>query len=102
MTVRMRVVIGESEADPERLEELTTALRDELLDLDLDDVTREHDETPPADARGIDLALAGVLLILLKQSVDVAAQVLRRSAPGRDAVQRNAPFRLRSATDRSN
>ncbi|OIJ27503.1 hypothetical protein [Nocardioides luteus] len=53
--------------DVERLEEFSSVLRRELLDLGVDDVERASAGEAPAGTRGIDLAAIGVLIVAFQE-----------------------------------
>jgi hypothetical protein len=72
MVGMLRLQLAEEGADPERLNVLTGFLRQELLQLDVDDVTALPAGEPPLGARGLDAATVGGLLI----AVGSAAQGL--------------------------
>jgi len=64
------VQLAEEGADPERLDELTRFLRDELLRLDVDDVTALRVGEPPPGARVFDVLAVGGLLVSLSRSAE--------------------------------
>jgi hypothetical protein len=66
----LRLQLSEEGADAERLDALTGLLRDELLQLDLEDVTALQAGEPPPGARGLDAAAVGGLLVSLGSSAD--------------------------------
>jgi hypothetical protein len=66
----LRVQLSEEDADAERLDELTSSLRQELLQLDVEDVTALRAGEPPPGARGLDVAAVGALLVGLGSSAD--------------------------------
>ena len=68
MTGAMRVQLSESGADAERLDMLTGFLRQELLQLDVGDVTALRAGAPPPGARAIDAIAIGGLLITLNRT----------------------------------
>jgi len=68
----LRLQLAEEGADAERLDELTRFLRQELLQLDVDDVTALPAGEPPPGARGLDAATVAALLV----AVGSAAQGL--------------------------
>jgi hypothetical protein len=70
MASELRVQLAEEGADPERLEELTRFLRDELLQLDVDDVTALRVGEPPPGARVFDVLAVGGLLVSLSRSAE--------------------------------
>jgi hypothetical protein len=66
----LRVQLSEENADAERLDELASSLRQELLQLDVEDVTALRAGEPPPGARGLELAALGSLLVGLGSSAD--------------------------------
>ncbi len=84
------VSIDEDGADAERLEELSLALRRELLELEVEDVEPVQAGQAPAGTRAVDIAAVGALLVTLTSSAGAAARVvdmvrgwLRRGSGGR-------------------
>ncbi|MGB7161331.1 MAG: hypothetical protein WBD40_24950, partial [Tepidisphaeraceae bacterium] len=65
-TVSVRLL--EEGADAERLDQVTGYLRNEILELDVDDVTAEPAGEAPPGTRGIDPAMIGGLMVTLGQS----------------------------------
>ena len=57
------VEIMEPDAEPERLDALAGALREELLGLDVDDVERAIAGPAPDGTRALELAVIGALLV---------------------------------------
>ena len=70
MDVELRLQLSEEEADAARLAELTSYLRAELLQLDVEDVITPQDGDVPPGARVVGVAAVGTLLVALSQSVD--------------------------------
>jgi hypothetical protein len=70
MASELRVQLAEDGADAERLDELTRFLRDELLQLDVDDVTALRVGEPPPGARVFDVVAVGGLLVSLSRSAE--------------------------------
>lgn len=68
----VRLQLVEQGADAERLEELTGFLRQELLGLDVLDVTAVGAGPPPPGARAVDAALVGELLVTLAPQAPAA------------------------------
>jgi hypothetical protein len=66
----LRLQLSEEGADAERLAALTSYLRSELLQLDVEDVTALPAGEPPPGARGFDAATVGALMIALGQSAE--------------------------------
>lgn len=59
----LRVQLSEEGADAERLDVLTGSLRQELLQLDVNDVTAVRAGEPPPGTKGLDAVTAGGLLV---------------------------------------
>ena len=70
MAGELRVQLAEEGADPERLDELTRFLRDELLQFDVDDVTALRVGEPSQGARVFDVLAVGGLLVGLGRSAE--------------------------------
>lgn len=91
MRVEMLVTISERGVDPVRLDESAMLLRAELLELEVDDVRPVRGGEVPGGARAIDPATVGALLVVIKESTDLAGRVvaavrswLRRSPRGQE------------------
>jgi hypothetical protein len=76
MMSELRVQLSESGADAERLDTLTGFLRQELLQLDVADVTALRAGEPPAGTRAIDAVAIGGLLITLNRSAQSVRTVV--------------------------
>jgi len=63
MDEELRLHLTEEGADADQLDELTGSLRQELLQLDVDDVTKIAPGESPPGARGLDAVTAGGLLV---------------------------------------
>ena len=61
----MTIMVAEDGADDERIDQLTGYLREELLQLDVAEVTRAPGGEAPAGTRGLDPAAIGALLVSL-------------------------------------
>jgi hypothetical protein len=72
----LRVQLSESGADAERLDTLTGYLRQELVQLDVGDVTALRAGPPPPGARAIDAIAIGGLLITLTRSAQGVRNVV--------------------------
>jgi hypothetical protein len=72
----LQILLTEEDAEPERVAELTGYLRDELLDLDVDDVTALPGGEVPPGARAVDVAQIGALLVTLGSSATALNQVM--------------------------
>jgi hypothetical protein len=70
MDGELRLHLSEEGADAERLAMLTSYLRGELLQLDVEDVTALPAGEPPAGARVFGVAAVGALLVALGQSAE--------------------------------
>ncbi|WP_314219886.1 hypothetical protein [Streptomyces zaehneri] len=73
----LRILVTEDGADPEDIAELTGYLREELLQLDVDDVRSVPGEPAPPGARVVEVAAVGALLVSLGSAVTGLSQVLR-------------------------
>jgi hypothetical protein len=77
MDGELRVQLSEEGADAEQLDELTRSLRQELLQLDVEDVTAQRAAAPPPGARGgPDAAQVGSLLVALGSDVQGLSAVI--------------------------
>ena len=72
----LAIELSEAGSDPARLDELTTRLRDELLELDVEGVERVGAGPAPDGTRAIELAAIGALLVTTGQSVEIVAKVV--------------------------
>ena len=86
MTTTVRLDVAETGSDAERVDQLTRALRDELRQLDVDDVRAGNGSPAPDGARGVDAATVGTLAVALFGSGGLTAVV----AAVRDFVDRGA------------
>jgi len=66
----LRLRISEEDADAERLAVLTSYLRAELLQLDVEDVIAPRAGDAPLGSRAVDVAAVGSLLVALGQSAE--------------------------------
>ena len=73
---RMLVRVNDDRADGERLDELTTALRRELLALGVGEVRRVSEGQPPEGARAVDAATVNALLVGLTHSMQAVTAVV--------------------------
>ncbi|MEV7612628.1 hypothetical protein [Streptomyces sp. NPDC089799] len=71
----LQISIAEEGAEAERLEGLAGVLRQDLLQLEVDDVTTLRGGVPPPGARGV-VSEAGTLLVSLGTSVTALKDVL--------------------------
>ena len=76
MGSEVRVRLSEDGADAERLASLTGFLRQDLLQLDVQDVTALRAGEPPPGARAIDVAAVGGLLVSLSGSAEALRAVV--------------------------
>ncbi|MEU5634670.1 hypothetical protein ACIA8I_35235 [Streptomyces rishiriensis] len=76
MEKTLQILVAEDGADVEDIAELTGYLREELLRLDVDDVTSVPGEEPPPGARVVEVAAIGALLVTLGSTVTGLRQVL--------------------------
>ena len=70
MGSEVRLQLSEDGADAERLDTLTGFLRQELLQLDVEDVTALPAGTPPSGSRAFDVVAVGGLLVALGRSAE--------------------------------
>ncbi|MFD5542197.1 hypothetical protein ACFWIJ_31345 [Streptomyces sp. NPDC127079] len=76
MEKQLLILLSEEEAEPERVAELTSYLREELLDLDVDDVTALPGVEAPPGTRAVDVTQIGSLLVALGSSATALSQVV--------------------------
>lgn len=76
MEKQLLILLSEEEAEPERVAELTGYLREELLELDVDDVTAVPGGEVPPGARAVDIAQIGALMVALGSSATALNQVV--------------------------
>ncbi|MCG5220850.1 hypothetical protein [Streptosporangium sp. KLBMP 9127] len=76
MGAELRVYLAEQDADPERLDRATGFLRQELLELDVEDVTLLRAGAAPPGTRAIDVALVGGLMVALGQTATALQAVV--------------------------
>jgi hypothetical protein len=72
---RVRLRVGDSDADAEELAELTSRLRRELLDLDVEAVELPQAGEPPAGSKAVELVALGALVVTVAKS-DLLASVV--------------------------
>ena len=70
MVSELRVHLSEDGADAERLDALTGFLRQELLQLDVEDVTPLRAGEPPPGSRVFDVVAVGGLLVTISRSAE--------------------------------
>ena len=75
-TIELLLEFDATGADAAELERTTTNLRRQLLELDVESVDRPTAGAAPPDARGIDLAAVGALLVALQQGTDVVSKIV--------------------------
>jgi hypothetical protein len=94
---QLSVVIVEQDATVERLDALTGYLRQELLELDVDDVRRQSAGEAPAGSRALDVDAIGGLIVALGRSTtglrDVVAAIRRWLSRG-DGVLRTVKIEI--------
>jgi hypothetical protein len=71
------LAISEPEASPDQLEELSLALRQELLETDVESVVRLSTGDAPAGARAPDAAAVGALLVALAAKAGAVTQLVQ-------------------------
>ncbi|MER7476168.1 hypothetical protein ABTX60_00715 [Streptomyces sp. NPDC126510] len=76
MENELHILLTEEDAEAERVAELTGYLREELLDLDVDDVTTLPGGQAPPGTRAVDVTQIGALLVTLGSSATALNQVV--------------------------
>ncbi|MHB9863673.1 hypothetical protein [Streptomyces sp. YIM S03343] len=76
MEGELRILLSEEGADAEDVADLTGYLLEELLQLDVDDVTAAPGEAAPPGARGMDVTQIGELLVTLGRAPGALNQVM--------------------------
>ncbi|MCW2849708.1 MAG: hypothetical protein JWR90_3682 [Marmoricola sp.] len=76
MSTELQIEILDPTADDQEIEGFTESLRLALLELDVDSVSRPTTGQTPSGSKGLDLAAVGALLVALKNSVELATQVV--------------------------
>lgn len=97
MDGEVRVYLSEDGADAERLALLTGYLRQELLQLEVQDVTAPRVGEPPPGARALDVAAVGALLVSLSSSVEglrAVVAAVRRWLAGGERVRRTVRLEI--------
>jgi hypothetical protein len=93
MDHQVLVQVDEAGADPERVDAVARMLRDELVQLDVEDVSAASGGPAPDGTRGLDLVAAGGLLVslgssdLLRSVVATVRGWLTRSPAGGRSVK---------------
>src|SRR5256885_4326860 len=93
----VRLQLSEDGADAERLDVLTGYLRQELLQLDIDDVSRARAGDAPPGARAIDAVALGGLVVSLGHAATGLAPVVaavRRWLSGGGTVRRTVKIEI--------
>jgi hypothetical protein len=77
MADEMRVELYDEDLDPAEVDELTIALRSELLQIsDVDDVTSAPGGPAPPGSRAIGLIALGTLIVNAKPTVEAVARIV--------------------------
>ena len=76
MDGELRLVLSEDGADAERVDVLTTRLRHELDQLDVESVRQLREGEAPEGARAIDVAVIGALVVTLGNSAQSLGSVV--------------------------
>lgn len=76
MVTELQIEVLDPTADDEELETRVETLRQDLLALDVDSVSRVSAGDAPAGSKGLDPAAIGAILVALKGSVELANQVV--------------------------
>jgi hypothetical protein len=97
MGSELRLRLAEDGADSERLASLTGFLRQELLQLDVEDVTALRTGPPPPGARAFDVAAVGGLLVSLSSSAEglrAVVSAIRRWLARGDGIRRTVRLEI--------
>jgi hypothetical protein len=97
MDGEVRLQLSEEGADPERLDALTGYLRRELLQLDVEDVSRARAGEVPPGARAIDVVAVGGLVVSLGRAavgLKVVVAAARRWLSGGGGVRRTVKIEI--------
>jgi len=81
MHAEVTIRIAEEGADAGRLQELTYAIRDELLELAVEDVVTVRRGEAPFGSRAIDVADVGALLVSVQGSMDLLRSMVSTVRP---------------------
>ncbi|MFD0318743.1 hypothetical protein [Streptomyces flavalbus] len=97
----LRIVLSEEGAEPDHVARLTGYLREELLRLDVDDVTAVPAAEPPPGTRAVDVAAVGALLVSLGTAATGLGQVATvvRQWLGRNRDETRPALRLALGDD---
>ena len=107
MSGLMTITVHDDGADDERLDALATALRQELMALDVEDVEPLRDGEAPPGARAVELAAVGALLVIFKESAELVKGIvtavrswMMAAPPGRsvEITVGDATLKVASAT----
>jgi len=74
---QLLVTVTEPGVESAQVEELSLALRDELLALDVQDVRAVSGGAAPPGTRGIDVAAVGALLVTLQSATSLVEKLVR-------------------------
>jgi hypothetical protein len=101
MDGEVRLQLSEDGADAERLDALAGYLRRELLQLDVEDVSRAQAGDVPPGARAIDVVALGALVVTLGRTATGLKEVVaavRRWLSGGDKVRRTVKIEIAGDT----
>jgi len=73
----LQIELGLGDADPAEVDEVTSRLRNELLELDVDRVQRASAGEAPPGTRAVELVALGGLVVSLARNSDKIAAVVR-------------------------
>jgi hypothetical protein len=76
MATELRIELFEPGADAEAVDALTGALREELLELDVEDVAAVTGGSAPDGSKGLELIAIGALLVQVKDSLTIVRSVV--------------------------
>ena len=73
----VRIELAVDDAEAEELDQLTANLRRELLQLDVDDVTRVREGSPPPGTKAVELVALGSLIVAVGKAAGALSGVVR-------------------------
>jgi hypothetical protein len=94
MAVELRIELAETGADTSRLDTLTRQVNQQLLQLDVDDVSAVPASPPPAGSRALDGATIEALLVAVGTAVQGLAAAISVMRDWRKREPEDAPRRV--------
>lgn len=94
MAVELRIQLAEAGADKSRLDMLTRQVNQQLLQLDVDDVSTVAASAPPAGSRALDAATIEAILVAVGTAVQGLAAAISVMREWRRREPEDAPRRV--------